>query len=238
VDGVCSRAAARGVRDVAVGDDEGGGNGAALDKRLPLGCPGTWCPPSLAGNMQTKVVVVGSFNFRSWLVGLLGYVLPQRGEGEEVALVSEPPADVPLQPLLALPPGMPPEDRVQDLVLVFVDLLDFDGLLGGVLLLVLAGVAKGVAAVPLANSELLDPLGGRLLFAAREGGPVGRSLAAVTAAAAPALAIVVVWPGVGVGPTPPMVRGKRTRTTYRPILPSPAPCSLCIAAFLRQSSPV
>ncbi len=63
---------------------------------------------------------------------LLGEVLPQWGEGEEVALVAEPPADVPLKPLLAFPPGVAPEDAFQKLVLVFIDLLDSDGVIGGI----------------------------------------------------------------------------------------------------------
>ncbi len=33
----------------------------------------------------------------------MGEVLPQWGEGEEVVLMAEPPADIPLQPLLTLP---------------------------------------------------------------------------------------------------------------------------------------
>ncbi len=52
----------------------------------------------------------GFGNFFNGRVGLLDDVLPQGREREEVALVAEPPADVPLYPLLALPLGMPSEN--------------------------------------------------------------------------------------------------------------------------------
>ncbi len=65
------------------------------------------------------------------------------------------------------------------------------------------------AAVPFADPQLLDPPGCRLLLSAGVGGPVGRSLAAVAAGGAcSALAIVAALPGVGVGPTQPVVPGR------------------------------
>ncbi len=54
---------------------------------------------------------------------------------------------------------MAPEDAVQKLVFVFVDLLDSDRAISGFLTLVPAGIARGDSAVPFADPQLLDPPG-------------------------------------------------------------------------------
>jgi hypothetical protein len=87
--------------------------------------------------------------------------------------VAEPPAEVPLKPLLALPSGVAPKDAVQKLVFVFVNFLDSDGVIGGILPLLPAGIAGGGTAVPFADLQLMDPPGCRLLLVAGVGEPAG-----------------------------------------------------------------